>query len=206
MHRLGVASAVAALTMLLAHTGQAQPVTYNTLNTQLCFGGFGCGTNQQTIGGANGINVRFEPIAASTVNPNPSTFGSLGDLIVSCAAGGTACGMQSLNGLNLFINIAQTAPTAGSATLLAGAISGNVSGTMSSASILWPNPNAVQIGQIRYAILNNPLGLVPPSTNGGLTSIQATITNTVIPEPSTFVLLAAGLVALFFLPRRRRGA
>jgi hypothetical protein len=114
--------------------------------------------------------------------------------------------MQSLNGLNLFIVVNQVAPTAGSATLLAGALSGNVSGTMSSASILWPNPNAVQIGAIRYAVLNNPLGIVPPSTNGGLTSIQASITNTVIPEPSAFVLLAMGLLGLVVLPRRRKGA
>jgi hypothetical protein len=161
-----------------------------------------------TIGGGTGINVQFAPITSSTVNPNPNSFGSFGELVISCVGGGTACGMQSLSGLNLYVNVNQTAPTIGSATMLAGAISGNVSGTMSSASILWPIPTAVQIGAVRYSVLNSSLGIVPPSTNHGVTSIQALITNTaiVVPEPSTVMLLGAGLLALVFLPRRRRGA
>lgn len=208
MHALRTVGAVAALTALMAGAGSAQPVTYSTLGSQLCFGGFGCGTSQVNIGGATGINVLFAPIASSTVNANPNSFGSLGELIVSCAAGGTACGSQSLAGLNLFVTVNQSVPSVGSATMLAGAISGSISGSVSSASILWPNPTMVQIGTIRYSVLNSPLGLVPPTTNAGLTSVQALIANTVtvVPEPATLLLLTAGLTALCCWPRRRRGA
>jgi hypothetical protein len=207
MSRLSLAVLAAALVAAPALT-EAQAVTYSTTSSQLCVGAAGCGVASQTIGGGTGVVLTFTGIASSTVNANPTTFGSFGEFVVSCVGGGTACGSQSLAGLNLYINISQSVPTFGNASISAGVISGSISGTASSASITWSTPNTVSIGAVTYSVLNTPLGLVPPSVNGGVTSIQAQITNNaaVVPEPSTYAMLGTGLAMLVGVARRRRAA
>jgi hypothetical protein len=185
---------------LMTMSSFAALVTYNTVGSQLCVGAGICGVATQTIGGS--VTVTFNPVASSSVTAAPTTFGSFGEIVVSCVGGGTACGSQSLAGLNLFINIAQTVPSAGNASISGGVITGSISGTASSATITWSVPNTVNIGVISYAVLNNPLGLVPPSVNAGVTSVQALITDTTIPEPSTYVMMSAALVGLGLLRKR----
>ena len=193
---------ISGLMALSSLSALASTVTYSTTSSQLCVGSGGCGVATQTIGGGTGVTVTFNPIASSSVNANPTTFGSFGEIIISCVGGGTACGSQSLAGLNLFINIAQTVPSAGNASISGGVISGSISGTASSATITWSVPNTVNIGTISYSVLNNPLGLVPPSVNAGVTSIQANITDNTVPEPSTYVMMSAALVGLGLLRKR----
>jgi hypothetical protein len=191
--QLGLIAAAAAAALTFPATGaEAAIVTYSTTGSQLCIGASGCGVASQTIGGGAGLNITFNPVASSSVNADPTTFGSFGELVVSCVGGGTACGSQSLAGLNLFINIAQTAPTAGSGSISGGVIVGTISGIGSSATINWSIPNAINIGPVSYGVLNNPLGLVPPSVNAGVTSIQAIITATPVPETSTWAMMIAG--------------
>jgi hypothetical protein len=163
------------LLLLAAAPAHAGPVTYRTDTSQLCIGAAGCGVAQQTIGGT--ISVQFQPIPASTVNVTGQSFASLGQLVISCVGGGTACGNQSLAGLNLFINIAQTVPTSGNGSFVGGVITGSIRGTASNATITWSVPNSINIGTITYAITNTSLALVPPSANGGVTTIQAQITD-----------------------------
>lgn len=174
--------------------GMATPVTYSTLGSELCLGASGCGTNSQTIGG---FSVTFNPIAASLVDPGDTfTFGSFGQIVVSCIGNGLSCASTSLAGLNLYIHINQTSPTGDSGVLPAGMITGAISGTTSSAVITWPEPNALMLGSIQYSIANPSLALVPPSSNFGITTIQGRITETAVPEPSTFLLFSAGLIGI----------
>lgn len=194
-------SLIVGVVCLFAVTATAAPVTYSTVNSQLCVGATGCGVLSQTIGGV--LSISFNPIASSTVLAEPATFGSFGEFVIACVGGGTACGTQSLAGLNLYLNIAQSAPTAGFGAMVAGVLTGSISGTASSAVVTWATPNAVSIGTVQYSVLNNPLGLVPPSVNGGVTSVQALITDSgAVPEPSTMILMGAGLAGLGWMRRR----
>ncbi|MBZ2179514.1 MAG: PEP-CTERM sorting domain-containing protein [Acidobacteria bacterium] len=196
---------------LMTMSSFAAIITYSTTGSQVCIGSQGCGVATQTIGGSTGVRITFNPIASSTVNANPTTFGSFGEVIIACVGGGTACGSQSLAGANLYLNITQTLPAPGGvANISGGVMAGSISGTASSASITWSVPNDVFIGGangISYSVLNNPLGLVPPSVNSGFTSIQATITDNAtgpspVPEPSTYVMVSAAIVGLGLLRKR----
>ena len=190
-----------ALAALFSVGAQAAIVTYSTSTSQLCIGAAGCGVLSQNLAGI--VNVTFSPVGTSSVNANPTTFSSFGEITISCTGGGTGCGSASLAGLNLYINIAQTQPSAGNGSISGGVIAGAISGTASSATITWATPNQIAIGNITYSIANNPLAIVPPSVNAGVTSVQAVITDRLIPEPSTYAMLSSGLVALGLLRRRR---
>jgi hypothetical protein len=163
------------LLTLAAASAQAGPVSYSTTGSQLCVGAAGCGVSQQTIGSA--VTVQFQPVSTSSISVTGQSFASLGQLVISCASGGTGCAEQSLEGLNLFITISQSVPSSGNASISGGAITGTIRGTASNAVITWSVPNTISIGAVSYAIANTPLALVPPSANGGVTTIQALVTD-----------------------------
>lgn len=175
----------------------ATPVTYDTLQTQLCVGAMGCGTNTQVLGA---VRVTFSPLNDTTVDPTGLggnfTFASFGNLVMSCVGGGTGCGSASLAGLNLYIVVDQSNPVPGTGNIPAGVITGSLSGTASSAQITWPTPAATTINGFTYSVRNNPLAVMPVSSNGGVTSIQAKVTEVPVPEPSTYMMFSAGLLAL----------
>ena len=191
---------IGAMLALSSLTAFAGTVTYSTSTSQLCVGANGCGVSTQTIGGS--VLVTFNPIASSSVFADPTTFSSFGEIVIACVGGGTACSSQSLAGLNLFLNIAQTFPSNGSASISGGVITGSISGVGSSAVITWSVPNAVSIGTVSYSLINNPLGLVPPSVFGGTTFIQGVITDSPVPEPSTYALISSALLGLGLLRKR----
>ena len=167
-------------------TASAALVTYSTA------GSFNGGSNSIVFGGGgNQLTLTYTGVS-STVDANPLTFASLGSFQTTVTGSGAAI----TPGTNFALNITQTAPTGGSGALLAtltGTLSPNSSTGVATFSV-----NSATIGGVTYSVVNNPVVLVPPSTNNGITSVQGLIA---IPEPAGLSLLgAAGLLAL----RRRR--
>ncbi len=185
--------ATIALFTLSQGAARATPVSYTTA------GSFNGGGNSIQFGaGANLLTITFTGVNSS-VNADPSTFASLGEFqtIVS----GT--GATITPGTTFSLNITQTVPTAGGGSLL-GTLSGTITQNSSSGIVTF-SVTSVTIGNVTYALTNNPLPLVPPSTNNGVTSVQAQI-STPIPEPATMVLLGTGLAGLAAGVRKRRKA
>ena len=190
--KYGLLTAASLALLALPGTGHALAVNYSLSSTQLCFGAIGCGVNSQVLGGS--LRVSFEPLTATALNPAPNSFASLGQLVVSCVGGGTACGSVSLAGLNLYLNVSQLAPSLGNASFAAGALTGTASGTASTATVSWASGANVTIGTINYDLFADQVALLPPSSGLGAAGITALVS--VVPEPAQAALLALGLAAM----------
>jgi hypothetical protein len=185
--------ATVALFTLSQGAAHATPVTYTTS------GSFNGGSNSIQFGaGANLLTITFTGVN-STVDADPSTFASLGEFQTTVSGSGATI----TPGTTFTLNINQTVPSAGSGSLF-GTLSGTITQNSSSGVVTF-SVTAVTINGVTYTLTNNPLPLVPPSTNNGVTSVQAQI-STPIPEPATMVLLGTGLAGLAAGVRKRRKA
>ncbi len=213
MKRILTAAAFAAFSSVgfFAPEANAGTVTYSTVGSQLCIGASGCGVATQTIGGASGITVTYVPVSGPA-DANPSTFIGLGSIEVRCAAGGTACGSQSLAGLNLYINLGQTGPTPGNGSLPALSFSGSISGNSSGAFGTTSTVTTALIGAVTYRYFNANVFLNPPSsgTTAGIGRVFITgfLTDEspVVPVPAALPLLLSGLAGIGFAARKKKAA
>ena len=118
---------------------------------------------------------------------------------------GAAANQQSFVGGGFSLTITQNTPSGGS-QVISGSFSGGVDGT--SSGLRWtPAPNMFSIGVINYRLFafNGDVFLQAPSSNTGETTIQGDMgTRSVVPEPSTYLLMSGGLAGVLLFARKRR--
>lgn len=178
------ASALVRNEVVAANQPTATPVTFGTngrwnngpgvQNTAITFGSNG---NTVTIT-FNGI-----PQGTTTVNPNPNTYTSLGQFVVST----TGTGATIAPGTTFALAIAESSPAGGLDTI-GSTVAGVVSQNSSTGLISFGATSISSFAPVTYTLLQSPIPLVAPSTNGGVTTIQGQIA---VAPPMTIQFSAA---------------
>ena len=204
-----LSAAAFAATALFATPASAQLISFTTTGFFTGGGGTPCTTavvgSTATCSYANGSLVQYNnSTTQNVVGAGTANFGSF-------QTAGTT--LQSYVGNSFTMQILQTSPTAGTSSDIVGLITGSFSATAQGGSggLVWtPSTTAFAVGEVSYRLFVDNTGginIEPPLAGGYLSDMQTVRGNvSVVPEPSTYLLMASGLAGVMVMARRRRSA
>ncbi len=157
-----------------------------------------------TADGMSSVTYTSLGLSMATVPP-PSNV-SLGTLTTASTA---PDGTPSTVGTAFTLTVTEVLPTSGPSITFTGFMAGGLSTDASSAYLQFTSPLSQNLGGFIFTIVNADQGmpgrinLNAPTTNGGVSSISATVSMAAIPEPASAVLLGLAIPALAGLAYRR---